>query len=49
MMFKKLLQLFTGGKSSEEKRPAASAGGGSLRDLEGFVDYVVKSLVDYPV
>lgn len=48
MMFKKLLQLFTGGKSSEEKRPAASAGGGSLRDLEGFVDYVVKSLVDYP-
>ena len=46
-MFKKLLQLFTGGKSSETKRSSAS-GGGSLRDLEGFVDYVVKSLVDYP-
>lgn len=46
-MFKKLLQLFTGGKSSEPRRASAS-GGGSLRDLEGFVDYVVKALVDYP-
>ena len=24
------------------------ASGGSLRELEGFVDYVVKALVDYP-
>ncbi|MDD3155720.1 MAG: KH domain-containing protein [Victivallaceae bacterium] len=27
---------------------AAKAGNGSLRDLEGFVDYVVRSLVDFP-
>ena len=46
-MFKKLLQLFTGGGKSESRRASAS-GGGSLRDLEGFVDYVVRALVDYP-
>jgi len=26
----------------------SSSAGGSLHDLEGFVDYVVKALVDYP-
>ena len=48
-MFEKLIQLFTGGKSSGGNG-GASAGnaGGSLRELEGFVDYVVKALVDYP-
>ena len=49
-MFEKLIRFFTGGKSgstAEASTPGAT-GGGSLRDLEGFVDYVVKALVDYP-
>ena len=45
-MFEKLIQLFTGGKSSNGG--ASGSAGGSLRELEGFVDYVVKALVDYP-
>lgn len=40
-MFKWLSSLFGGGKKSA---PAT----GSLRDLEAFVEYVVKSLVDEP-
>ena len=40
-MFKWLSSLFGGGKKSA---PAT----GSLRDLEAFVEYVVKSLVDAP-
>ena len=48
-MFKKLIQFFTGGKSGGSKSVSASgSGAGSLRELEGFVDYVVKALVDYP-
>ena len=48
-MFEKLIRFFTGGKSGgAEKASASGAVGGSLRDLEGFVDYVVKALVDYP-
>ena len=48
-MFEKLIRFFTGGKSGSASGASASvAGGGSLRDLEGFVDYVVKALVDYP-
>ncbi len=43
-MFKKFFSLLFGGGASSG--PAAS--GGELRELEGFVDYVVKSLVDYP-
>jgi len=44
-----IFKWFSGGKSDGGK----SAGGavareGSLRELEGFVDYVVKALVDYP-
>jgi len=42
-MFKWLSSLFGGGGKS-----AASPAAGSLRDLESFVDYVVKSLVDKP-
>ena len=44
-----IFKLFSGGKSdggSGKTKPAASDG--SLRELEGFVDYVVKALVDYP-
>ena len=48
-MFEKLIRFFTGGKSgSTAEASAPAANGGSLRDLEGFVDYVVKALVDYP-
>ena len=48
-MFEKLIRFFTGGKSGgAEKASVSGATGGSLRDLEGFVDYVVKALVDYP-
>ena len=48
-MFEKLISLFTGGKSGEAKGGKTAEGSaGSLRELEGFVDYVVKALVDYP-
>ena len=48
-MFEKLIKFFTGGKSGSTAEASASGTtGGSLRDLEGFVDYVVKALVDYP-
>lgn len=44
-MLKALLKLFTGGA----KQDAPAAGGvRGLRDLEGFVEYVVRSLVDSP-
>ncbi len=47
-MFEKLIQLFAGGKSRGGSGSASGSTGGSLRELEGFVDYVVKALVDYP-
>ena len=49
-MLEALLNLLTGGsKESSAAKPKSSASGtGSLHDLEGFVDYVVRSLVDYP-
>ena len=43
-MFKKLFGFLFGG----EKKSSASGAAGSLRDLEAFVDYVVKALVDAP-
>ena len=44
-----IFKWFSGGKSDEDKGgKSAEAVGGSLRELEGFVDYVVKALVDYP-
>ena len=51
-MFKKLMGLIFG--SSKDSSSGCSCGcgnkevSGSLRDLEGFVEYVVKALVDYP-
>ena len=45
-----IFKLFSGGKADDVKETAGGAGvsGGSLSELEGFVDYVVKALVDYP-
>lgn len=44
-----IFKWFSGGKSDEGKSAGgAEASEGSLRELEGFVDYVVKALVDYP-
>ena len=46
-----IFKLFSGGKSDGGdggKSKSAGASDGSLRELEGFVDYVVKALVDYP-
>ena len=45
-MFKKLFGFLFG--SSEEKSTAAPDNRGTLLELESFVDYVVKSLVDSP-
>ena len=45
-MFKKLFGFLFG--SAKSAAPAASGATGSLQDLESFVDYVVKSLVDNP-
>ncbi len=49
-MLKALLKLLTGGgdKSTASAGKSDGASGGSLRELEGFVDYVVRALVDYP-
>ena len=51
-MFKKILAFFTGGsaesKSTAAQTAAVKDGGGSLRDLEAFVEFVVKPLVDDP-
>ena len=51
-MFKKLLAFFTGGsaesKSAAPQTVAVKDGGGSLRDLEAFVEFVVMPLVDDP-
>lgn len=44
-----IFKLFSGGKSDEDKGgKSAAPSTGSLHELEGFVDYVVKALVDYP-
>ena len=45
-----IFKWFSGGKSDGGAGKTKSAGSsdGSLRELEGFVDYVVKALVDYP-
>ena len=45
-MFKKLFGFLFGG--SKKTAPASGGASGSLQDLESFVDYVVKSLVDNP-
>ena len=45
-----IFKLFSGGKSDGGSggKSGSAASDGSLRELEGFVDYVVKALVDYP-
>ena len=45
-MFKKLFGFLFG--SSKADATAAPSSRGTLRELESFVDYVVKSLVDNP-
>lgn len=52
-MFKSLLKLFTGQSGSASGNGSGSTavpstGSGSLKDLENFVDYVVRALVDNP-
>jgi hypothetical protein len=53
-VFKSLLKLFTGQSGSASARGSSnstvvsSTGSGSLKDLENFVDYVVRALVDNP-
>ena len=44
-MFKKLFSFLTGG---DKKAAATGSSTGSLRELESFVEYVVKALVDSP-
>lgn len=56
MFFDTLKKIFGGGKSAEGQAAAGSSGKRSavpehvvtLKDLEGFVEYVVKALVDVP-
>ncbi len=52
-MLKALFNFLSGGGSSAKSaRPSTGktgdASGGNLHDLEGFVDYVVRALVDNP-
>ena len=52
MFFKTLMGLFGGGKGEEEKNVSSSPKSGApervatLSDLEGFVEYGVKALVE---
>ena len=47
-MFKKLWNLLTGNSSAGGSGCSCGREAGTLRDLEGFVDYVVRALVDFP-
>lgn len=48
-MLKALLNFLTGGAVSKDASgPSPSGSARTLRDLQGFVDYVARSLVDYP-
>ena len=50
-MFKKLMGLIFGSSNNSSSCSCGcgcSDASGSVRDLEGFVEYVVKALVDYP-
>jgi predicted RNA-binding protein YlqC (UPF0109 family) len=44
-MFKSFLKLFSGGGSASSSSAPAEGG---IKDLEHFVDYIVRSLVDEP-
>ena len=49
-MLNKIMRMFSGGGSTpspEKKDPEVKKQGG-IKDLENFVDYVVKALVDKP-
>ena len=43
-----IFKWFSGGDKDAKSGGKPAASDGSLRELEGFVDYVVKALVDYP-
>lgn len=45
-MLKSFLNLFSGGDSAASGSSAPAEGG--MKDLENFVDYIVRSLVDDP-
>ena len=45
-MLKSFLKMFSGGSTVESSGGAALEGG--IKDLENFVDYIVRSLVDDP-
>ena len=47
-MFKSLLKLFGIGGKSSSCGCGCSCGNDKVRELEHFVDYVVRALVDYP-
>lgn len=49
-MFKKILSFLTGSSETKSKCECESCnnGEGSLNDLESFVEYVIKALVDFP-
>ena len=47
-MLKALLNKLFGVKSETPAETVAAGGTGSLSDLQGFVEYVAKSLVDAP-
>ncbi len=46
-MLKKLFKLFSGCGAADNGKSGSSSEGG-IRDLENFVDYVVRNLVDFP-
>ena len=45
-MLKSFLKLFSGGESAKPKNDSPIEAG--MKDLENFVDYIVRSLVDEP-
>ena len=47
-MFKKLFGFLLGGNGQAESSKAAVPANVEAGDLQGFVEYVVKSLVDHP-
>ena len=47
-MFKSLLKLFGVGSKSSCGCGCGNGAGDKIRELEHFVDYVVRALVDYP-
>lgn len=46
-MIKSLIKLFGGGGNSDSQAPSGKDAG-EIKDLENFVDYIVRALVDSP-